>query len=101
VYSKLGTSFAVEEVIKTYFGDGRVEEWFEYDGEPYHFKVYATDPTIATTRQAEFLQILEVVKRKSMVLDEIIIGLSSNITNHINTGYVEFVKETTTIIPKG
>ena len=34
-----GTKAAVEAVIRTAFNTGRVTEWFEYGGDPYHFKV--------------------------------------------------------------
>ena len=34
-----GTKAAVEQVIQTVFNTGRVQEWFEYGGSPYHFRV--------------------------------------------------------------
>lgn len=34
-----GTPAAVEKMIKATWGSANVEEWFEYGGEPYHFKV--------------------------------------------------------------
>ena len=34
-----GTKAAVEQVIQTVFNQGHVQEWFEYDGSPYHFRV--------------------------------------------------------------
>lgn len=34
-----GTPGAVEDAIKTVFGRAWVEEWFEYNGDPYKFKV--------------------------------------------------------------
>ena len=39
-YGKAGTPAAVEELITSVFGEGRVEEWFDYGGEPFYFKVY-------------------------------------------------------------
>ena len=34
-----GTKAAVEQVIQTVFNQGHVQEWFEYGGSPYHFRV--------------------------------------------------------------
>lgn len=76
VYSRLGTKAAVENVINTYFGEGYIEEWFEYDGSPGHFKVYSSNPTLTQDRIVEFLNLLGKVKRASAKLDEIVITLS-------------------------
>lgn len=37
-----GTPFAVETIAKILFGEGKVQEWFEYEGDPYSFKVTTT-----------------------------------------------------------
>lgn len=76
VYRHLGTKWAVENVINTYFGDGYIEEWFEYEGTPGHFRVYSTNPTLNNERLTEFLNILEKVKRASAKLDGIFITLT-------------------------
>lgn len=76
VYRSLGTKWAVENVIQTYFGDGYIEEWFEYSGEPGHFRVYSSNPTLTQERLEAFLNLLSKVKRASAKLDEIIITLS-------------------------
>lgn len=34
-----GTKYAIKKVLEMLNLDGDVEEWFQYDGEPYHFKV--------------------------------------------------------------
>ena len=34
-----GTKFALEEIFKILDTEGNVEEWFEYKGKPYHFKI--------------------------------------------------------------
>ena len=39
VFRRLGTKWAVENVIGTYFGEGFVKEWCEYEGDPGHFRV--------------------------------------------------------------
>ncbi len=34
-----GTKAALENLLQKAFGGGRVTEWFDYDGDPFHFKV--------------------------------------------------------------
>lgn len=76
VHAKLGTVAAVESVIRSYFGSGRVKEWPEYAGEPHHFKVYSTNPTLVYERYTQFLSMLAKTKRLSSKLDAIEIGIT-------------------------
>lgn len=76
VHAKLGTVGAVESVVSSYFGAGRVMEWPEYDGEPHHFKVFTTDPSAVGENLPRFLDMLAKVKRLSSVFDGIMIGLT-------------------------
>ena len=76
VYKRLGTKWAVENVINSYFGEGYVEEWFEYEGQPGHFRVYSTNPSLNNERLTEFLNLLNKVKRASAKLDGIFITLT-------------------------
>lgn len=39
VHRRLGTKAAVEQVIAAIYPETQVLEWFEYGGEPYHFKL--------------------------------------------------------------
>lgn len=76
VWQYIGTKWAVENVIKTYFGNGYIEEWFEYGGEPGRFRVYSSNPSLNADRLSEFLNTLEKVKRASAKLDAIFIALA-------------------------
>lgn len=80
VYRHLGTKWAVENVVNTYFGEGYIEEWFEYNGTPGHFRVYSPNPSINAERLEEFLRLLEKIKRASAKLDGIFITLSGELT---------------------
>lgn len=79
VHKTLGTKAAVENVIQSYFGDGEVVEWFDYDGTPGHFQVHTGNPTISNKSMEDFLRILEHVKRASAKLDSVVINLSGQI----------------------
>lgn len=38
-YMTIGTPYAVNKVIAAIFDNGRIQEWFEYGGDPYHYKM--------------------------------------------------------------
>lgn len=76
VYKRLGTKWASENVIRAYFGDGYIEEWFEYDGEPGHFRIMSSNPSLEGDKFIEFLHILARVTRATAKLDGVIISLS-------------------------
>lgn len=93
VYKKLGTKWAVENVITTYFGDGYIEEWFQYGGNPGCFRVYSTNPTISESKIAEFMNILNKVKRASAQLDGIYITLTGQMNMYAGTAIHETGEE--------
>ncbi|HYE80885.1 MAG TPA: phage tail protein I [Clostridia bacterium] len=72
----LGTPYAVEEVIKIYFGDGELKEWFDYGGVRGKYKVITSNTSVTGELAQQFIRVIESVKRKSSHLEEIIISLS-------------------------
>lgn len=74
-YSKLGTPSAVNWVIRSIFGNGKIEEWFDYGGDPHHFRVDVRNDGSFTSLEGlpDFMRLVEAVKRLSSWLDEIII----------------------------
>jgi phage tail P2-like protein len=78
VHSRLGTKWAVEQVIGAHFGAGQVREWWQYGGEPHHFKVLSDNPSITNEHVDKFLRILGIVKRKSSWLDSILVSLTGD-----------------------
>lgn len=93
VYRHLGTKWAVESVIHSYFGDGYIAEWFEYDGEPGHFRVYSTNPSLTNEKLLEFLNLLEKVKRASSILDGIFISLTGQMNLYAGVAIHETGRE--------
>lgn len=69
VMSKDGTKYAVDTVIQTSFGDGESIEWFNYDGDPGHFRIRLDNGNGYDIE--DLLAVLKVVKRESAHLDEI------------------------------
>lgn len=76
-YSQMGTPAAVNKIIETIFAAGHIEEWFEYGGEPYHFRAVTTNPAVTSKDVDTFRRVLGSVKRLSAWLDEIILDLST------------------------
>ncbi|MCU7378116.1 phage tail protein I [Clostridiales Family XIII bacterium ASD5510] len=95
VQQKLGTKWAVENVIETYFGDGNVLEWFEYEGTPGHFKINSSNPSVTNENLTKFLRILSKVKRGSAQLDGIFINMLSQ--QDIRTGVACHIVDKMTI----
>lgn len=76
-YQCMGTPAACNQIIKIIFGTGRIKEWWEYGGQPYHFKAHTTNPAITAENVEEFKRVLSSVKRLSSWLDEIVLDLST------------------------
>lgn len=72
-YSQMGTPAAVNRIIETIFQTGYIEEWYEYDGDPHHFRAYVGDGgEVEPGELEEFRRVLSSVKRLSSWLDDII-----------------------------
>lgn len=60
-YLKAGTPSAVEELVAAVFGEGEVQEWFEYGDQPYFFKII-TNALMTPDIDTQFRIMLERVK---------------------------------------
>jgi len=98
VHKRMGTKYAVESVVTAYFGGGAVREWFEYGGEPHHFKVISDNPSLTNERAEDFFRILNIVKRKSSWLDTILITLTGESSLCVAVASREFTRETHLIL---
>ena len=52
-HEKVGTPAAVEELVKTVFGECSVLEWYQYGGEPYTFRVQVVVGNNGLTEDAD------------------------------------------------
>ncbi|CAM4110180.1 phage tail protein I [Mesobacillus thioparans] len=66
-----GTPGAIEDLITTVFEEGKVVEWFEYNGSPYTFKVITNNPSVTQEKAAEFIRALDSVKNKRSRLEKV------------------------------
>lgn len=70
IYMFSGTVLAEEELLKRIFTDAVFVPWYEYGGEPFHFKIATpTEPSEEMIRK--FLTILQRVKAQRSILDGI------------------------------
>ena len=67
-----GTKSAVEGMIRTIFQGGVVTEWFDYGGEPYHFRVdLLSAPKMTPENTERLLYVVNASKNVRSVLDEL------------------------------
>lgn len=73
VHRTLGTKAAVETAISAIYSDTKVQEWFEYGGEPYHFRLLldATYENIDPEKHQRVLEKVSYYKNLRSVLDEL------------------------------
>lgn len=70
-YMRAGTPKAVEELVSIVFGKGEVHEWFQYDGDPYMFRIVTSaDATYESIE--EFEKLIKRVKNVRSHIDEVI-----------------------------
>jgi phage tail P2-like protein len=74
-----GTPAAVEDLITTLFDEGKVQEWFEYNGQPKTFRVVTNNSSVTAERAQEFIKALNSVKRFSATLDRVVITEKQNL----------------------
>ena len=72
-HKQRGTVAAVERVVSDIFGDGWVEEWFNYDGEPYYFRVHTSNVSAGDQEAAYFESVVKSSQNVRSVLESVII----------------------------
>ncbi|MGG4096214.1 phage tail protein I [Paenibacillus lautus] len=83
-----GTPAAVEDLITILFGEGKVEEWFEYGGEPGYYRVTTNNPEVTLDRAQEFYRAVASVRRLSAHLEEVILSQTESLQLYFGTGMV-------------
>ena len=72
-HKQRGTVAAVEKVVADIFGNGNVKEWFEYGGEPYHFRIHTTNTTVNDDMVAEFEKLVASTQNIRSVLESVVL----------------------------
>jgi len=73
VHKLQGTKAGLETAISAVYPNAAIQEWFEYNGEPHHFRVRLGEASYAITEDSmkKFRRALGVMKRLSSHLDEV------------------------------
>jgi phage tail P2-like protein len=82
-----GTRYAIERVLEALNLQGEVKEWFEYDGEPYRFKVDLgiQDREITPELRDKLKKLVEEYKNERSWIEELILGYITNSVFNIAT----------------
>lgn len=76
---KLGTPYSIEEVLRIYFRDATLVEWWDYGGARKHFKIQTYNSSTINDDAEKFIAVLDNIKRKAAVLDYVeVLDYSTN-----------------------
>lgn len=65
-YMRLGTASVIEEYVSTLFGVCKIEEWYEYDGEPYTFRIQADISELEYSNEQHKEMVAKINKLKNV-----------------------------------
>ena len=72
VHKKKGTKYAIEQALGSVYAQSEVEEWFQYGGQPHHFRIICdvTEDTIIASYQ-QIVKAVKEYKRLSSWMEEV------------------------------
>lgn len=73
LHHKRGTVAAVQEVAEKIFGNAVITEWFEYDGQPYHFKVSTSNISSTDEMIERFRRVVKETQNVRSFLESVVI----------------------------
>lgn len=79
-----GTPYAVELVVKAILKDAVVQEWFEYGGEPYHFRVIKINGQVTAEMYPKLKKAVDTVKNTRSWMEGV--SLSRTISSNVYLG---------------
>ena len=84
-----GTKFAIEEIFKTLNIVGNVEEWFNYGGQPYYFKVILEifNRPITNETETKLRALIDEYKNERSWLQSILLNLCTYLTPKTYSGF--------------
>lgn len=96
-HRRKGTVWAVEKVVKSFFREPKVLEWFKYGGEPYRFKISTRGFTSSPKSFKTFMNMLNDAKNVRSHLDVLELDLSPDENTQLRAGMARFVEGTKNI----
>lgn len=92
-----GTPYAVELVVKAILKDAVVQEWFEYGGLPYHFRVIKINGQVTAEMYPKLRKAVDTVKNTRSWMEGV--SLSRTIGNSIYLGISQSIHTKVEINP--
>lgn len=82
VHRLQGTKAGLETAVSAVYPNAAVQEWFQYNGEPHHFRIQLGEASYAITEDSmkKFDRAMAVMKRLSSHLDEVQASLTGHMT---------------------
>ena len=80
-----GTPYAVEQLITDVFDEATVEEWFEYGGDPYYFRLQIIDRITDGKKLEQLIKAINSVKNKRSKLEVININRKNKANLFVGT----------------
>ena len=80
-----GTVASVLETCKKIYGNARIEEWFDYGGEPYHFKVFTSNPSSSDEMIKQLTETIESTQNMRSVIEQVVVELSNSQNMYIGS----------------
>lgn len=103
VHKRLGTKGAITKALSDIYPNSTVYEWFEYNGNPYYFKVVidVTDQTIDLSHD-EIVRVIGIYKslRSKLEDDAIVYRSHAKINIETGAGYVVYSSPVCGTIPQ-
>lgn len=86
VHRHLGTVGAVKRAISDVWDAFSLEEWFDYGGDPYHFRVAVADNDFTISKREEARKLINATKNVRSTLDDIYAQAFINIAVDTQSG---------------
>ena len=93
-----GTKHAIESVVENIYNGAKIKEWFEYDGDPHHFKIDVGEFIINKSEIEKLIAVIGTSKRESSKLDAIKFKFKSNTDIRVNSGLSFASKQTINLL---
>lgn len=90
IHHRRGTVSAVKEVAEKIFGNATIQEWFEYGGEPYHFKVSTTNISADDAMIESFRKIVTETQNVRSHLEEVLIDVMNSLQFNVGCKFFQF-----------
>lgn len=90
IHKYKGTKFALEKVLEALNLNGKIFEWFDYEGQPYHFRVILDlfGRGFDEVTEKQLLDLIEETKNVRSKLEKLEVNLANSATQVIRTAFI-------------